>query len=830
MGRSWRMRAGRGRAAHTLGWTLVALTVSLTAAAGASADELVTRVFSSTGAEQTFVVPQGVTSMQLRAAGAHGFNEEGGHSLGAEVNAEVAVTPGQELYIEVGGNGSGAQGGFNGGGDAVAAHGSGAVPAHGGGGGTDIRTAPRSAGLSPDTRFIVAGGGAGGGSGVLNGSLLGGDAGEEGESGRRVTGGLPGTQTAGGEVGEGFECSGFNFHHEEEIPGSDGSLGLGGEGAACLAKTHGSAGGGGGGGGLYGGGGGGAFFEEECGCGGHIAEGGGGGGGSSLVPAGGTLALASGTSEPVVELTFEQPENPPAVITEAASGVSVHTATLNATVQPEGSEVTSCRFEYGTTTAYGLSVPCSSTPGSGFRPVGVSAAIEGLTPKTTYHYRIVATNGVGTSFGADREFATPPPPPTVEGEPATEVTAHSATLNAVVDPNGGEVIECFFKYGRPSSLTLTAPCSPSPGGGVSPVDVSASVTGLEEGATYEYILVVRSEGGRGAEIGERFTTASRPRISGVSPREVSAHGGATVHITGRFFADTTEVLFGANPAEHFEVNAEGTEIVAVAPAGTGKVPVVVTTPAGTEEGHDLEVLYVPSATAPEFGVCDTTGDKAGFEFSSLTKECDGFETKTARAQWFPVGGAVNLLEKAHFTTAGSSLTLESEGKQQITCASESSGGEYSGAKALSGIVLKLTGCRLNASESCQSAGAAAGEVLSDELAGTLGVVQVSASPTKTKLGLALGPASGETFAELSCGADAVVIRGSAAAPLKTDKMLTQQMLKFKATKGTQKPAGFEGGAPAALEMRIGDESFERTGLTVTATQTNEEAVEVNSVL
>ena len=60
-----------------------------------------------------------------------------------------------------------------------------------------------------------------------------------------------------------------------------------------------------------------------------------------------------------------------------------------------------------TTTGYGSSVSCSALPGSGSSPVVVAASIaSGLAENTTYHYRISATNGSGTSKGGDVTFKT----------------------------------------------------------------------------------------------------------------------------------------------------------------------------------------------------------------------------------------------------------------------------------------------------------------------------------------------------------------------------------------------------------------------------------------
>jgi hypothetical protein len=96
----------------------------------------------------------------------------------------------------------------------------------------------------------------------------------------------------------------------------------------------------------------------------------------------------------------------PVVTTTAATGVTSAAATLNGTVNPE-SQVTTYQFEYGTTTAYGTTVPVpAGSAGSGTAAVAESANITGLTANTTYHFRLDATNGSGTASGADQQFTT----------------------------------------------------------------------------------------------------------------------------------------------------------------------------------------------------------------------------------------------------------------------------------------------------------------------------------------------------------------------------------------------------------------------------------------
>ena len=170
-------------------------------------------------------------------------------------------------------------------------------------------------------------------------------------------------------------------------------------------------------------------------------------------------------------------------------------ATLNAKVNPNGANVSECKFEYDTSTSYGNSVPCTSLPGSGTSPVAVSAPITGLAANTEYHYRIVATNPGGTRDGTDETFKTLPNPPTVATEAASAATQTAATLNAKVNPNGANVSECKFEYGTTTSYEHSEPCKPPPGSGTSPVAVSAPITGLTANTEYHYRIVATNPGG-----------------------------------------------------------------------------------------------------------------------------------------------------------------------------------------------------------------------------------------------------------------------------------------------------------------------------------------------
>jgi FG-GAP repeat len=210
------------------------------------------------------------------------------------------------------------------------------------------------------------------------------------------------------------------------------------------------------------------------------------------------------------------PSQPPTAATGEAQAQQM-SATLNATVNPDGEEVGECRFEYGTSVSYGSSVPCNSLPGSGESPVEVSAPITGLAANSSYHFRIVATNLTGTGYGSDQAFTTLPYPPTVETGLA-EVTQTAATLNATVNPDGEEVGECRFEYGTSVSYGSSLPCRSLPGSGESPVGVSAPVTDLSESTTYHFRIVARSAGGTSYGRDQTLKTLrNQPSVTGVAP-------------------------------------------------------------------------------------------------------------------------------------------------------------------------------------------------------------------------------------------------------------------------------------------------------------------------
>lgn len=119
---------------------------------------------------------------------------------------------------------------------------------------------------------------------------------------------------------------------------------------------------------------------------------------------------ANGDATPGADMTFTTGANTagakPTVVTGAATNLLSNSATLNGTVNPQG-QTTTYGFQYGTTTAYGTNTSATPVTPTDSADHAVSTNVTGLLPGTTYHYRIVAGNASGLSFGDDKTFTTP---------------------------------------------------------------------------------------------------------------------------------------------------------------------------------------------------------------------------------------------------------------------------------------------------------------------------------------------------------------------------------------------------------------------------------------
>jgi phosphodiesterase/alkaline phosphatase D-like protein len=193
------------------------------------------------------------------------------------------------------------------------------------------------------------------------------------------------------------------------------------------------------------------------------------------------------TATCLVQGAVAQASSTPTLITGTASAVGSSRATLHGMVNPNGA-ATQYSFEWGPTNAYGSSSPLHSV-GHGSDQVPVQATIAGLLPGTTYHYRIVASNGLGGSAsGADRTFKTTGHPPAgVATGPVSQVGLRSATVTGTIDPNG-VATTYMFEYGLTDAYgSETFPAIVATGS--KSVPVSAQLQGLAPGTVFHYRVV-----------------------------------------------------------------------------------------------------------------------------------------------------------------------------------------------------------------------------------------------------------------------------------------------------------------------------------------------------
>ncbi len=97
---------------------------------------------------------------------------------------------------------------------------------------------------------------------------------------------------------------------------------------------------------------------------------------------------------------------PPSAVTGSASQIGPSSATLRGLVDPDGSEVTECTIEYGPAGSLADQAPCSPISGDGTTPEAVTVQVSGLTPSTTYSFRVRAVTEGGASTGATVSFTT----------------------------------------------------------------------------------------------------------------------------------------------------------------------------------------------------------------------------------------------------------------------------------------------------------------------------------------------------------------------------------------------------------------------------------------
>ncbi len=229
----------------------------------------------------------------------------------------------------------------------------------------------------------------------------------------------------------------------------------------------------------------------------------------------------------------------PTATTHSAFSVTQNSATLQGTVNPNGLAADAL-FEWGTSFGSLGNFTGFQSAGSGSGNVTVTASLTGLAPNTTYYFRIVGQNGIGTAFGSILSFTTLSGPvggssaaPSVGTNSTTGVGFASATVNGVANPNSS-FTSGWFEYGTTQSLGNSIGHQ-GLGTGNSSIHFSFSFLNLSPNTTYYFRAVAQNSYGIGYGSILSFTTGSG--FQGSQPSAVT-YGATSV-------TQTTAYLQGA---------------------------------------------------------------------------------------------------------------------------------------------------------------------------------------------------------------------------------------------------------------------------------------------
>ena len=273
------------------------------------------------------------------------------------------------------------------------------------------------------------------------------------------------------------------------------------------------------------------------------------------------------------DLTFRT-TGPPTGSTLAATAVGNRTATLNAVVNPNGLETT-YRFEWGTTTSYGGSIPASGSAGAGTTDQPLFATLPDLEPGTEYHYRLVASNEAGETVGADVSFTTSSVPIAVT-DSADELTSTGARLNGTANAQNGAGTEYEFEYCEEVDFDPVAgSCSASqstPAREMTSADAEDHAVSeplpdgtLTPATAYRFRLVVANESGtdEGAYVQFETPSADPPAVAPTAiTGTATSVGNKTATLNGLVnpngLVTTYRFEYGTSPADFSRSTAAGT--------------------------------------------------------------------------------------------------------------------------------------------------------------------------------------------------------------------------------------------------------------------------------
>ena len=230
------------------------------------------------------------------------------------------------------------------------------------------------------------------------------------------------------------------------------------------------------------------------------------------------------------------------VLIQKPAELSNESALFRAKIDPQDQAITACRFEYGTTPAYGKVASCNTLPGTGEKFAPVTAAVSGLAADTTYLVRIRSTNAFGSTYSKGESFTTfvsglLPVVKKLKPRKGSSAGGNSVTI-------GGENLlgAKAVQFGETESTEITA-------------DSADSLTVVAPPGVGAVDLVVVTGNGESQIVSADRYQYTKPIISTVTPGNGKTTGGTPVTVTGYGFepgTSGTTFLFGKAPATSVE--------------------------------------------------------------------------------------------------------------------------------------------------------------------------------------------------------------------------------------------------------------------------------------
>lgn len=211
---------------------------------------------------------------------------------------------------------------------------------------------------------------------------------------------------------------------------------------------------------------------------------------------------------------------------------------------------TTYQVNWGTTTSYGHSSPVENSASAAGTANSDSYTLTGLTPQTTYHYQVVATNRWGTTTGTDQTFTTPAAPKPAVSQFLTTYAGQTSAKGTFHVNDEGYPTTVTVDYGPTTSYGSNSGTASASG---SNAVIAFTMDNLAPGTVYHWRAAATNKWGTSYGPDETFTTASpapapsgsAPALSGYGLTYVGAGSVAGVfHVNDQGYPTTVTVDYG----------------------------------------------------------------------------------------------------------------------------------------------------------------------------------------------------------------------------------------------------------------------------------------------